>query len=225
MIIKFSFLLFFASLSIGMGNASSLHETKMNTYNESSLSNDSIYKNELLLLKAWRAGAIISKTTIEKVGTAACFQQESITPTLFKRINTKSYKSNCTIPLKDLRYLKVLHYDQDGRIHLGELICNKEISNDLLAIFRQLYESHYPIERMTLIDNYNANDELSMQHNNTSCFNFRKIKGTKIISKHSAGRAVDINPLYNPCVKKRNGRLQCQPQTAKKYMDRTKTYP
>ena len=182
-------------------------------------------EKEHRFLHIWKAGAIISDVTIRQIGKETCFSEEMINEKLFKRIYSKSFKSNCTIPVEDLRYLKILHYDKDGHIHLGELICHKEISNDLLAIFSQLFDSHYPIERMMLIDNYDANDELSMQANNTSCFNFRKIKGTKLISKHSAGRAIDINPLYNPCVKMRNGKVSCQPQTAQKYMDRTKIHP
>jgi peptidoglycan LD-endopeptidase CwlK len=40
-----------------------------------------------------------------------------------------------------------------------------------------------------------------MLDNNTSGFNYRKVKGTAVLSTHSKGRAVDINPLLNPQIK------------------------
>lgn len=41
-----------------------------------------------------------------------------------------------------------------------------------------------------------------MQDNNTSAFNYRKIEGTKTLSKHSTGKAIDINPFLNPQIKR-----------------------
>ena len=40
-----------------------------------------------------------------------------------------------------------------------------------------------------------------MKDNNTSAFNYRFISGTRVISKHASGLAIDINPLLNPYVK------------------------
>ena len=83
-----------------------------------------------------------------------------------------------------------------------ELICNEAIAQDLLEIFRELYKAKYKIERISLIDNYGADDTRSMEANNTSCFSFRFMTGsTTRISKHGMGLAIDINPLYNPYVK------------------------
>ncbi len=39
-----------------------------------------------------------------------------------------------------------------------------------------------------------------MKANNTSAFNFRNISNTDELSKHALGLAIDINPLFNPCV-------------------------
>ena len=181
--------------------------------------------NDREILAKWDAGQTVKMESILLFGEDNCFQQLAIGDSLFQRIYSKSYKANCTIPLTDLRYLKILHYDINEHIHLGELICHRDISDELLKIFKELYQAHYPIERMVLIDNYNANDETSMRENNTTCFNFRKVAGTKILSKHSTGHAIDINPLYNPYVKKRNGKIFIQPQTAVKYINRGKVFP
>lgn len=156
-------------------------------------------------------------------GTAAdrWFREKKIDNELYSRISGKSYKSDCTVPLSDLRYLTVLHYDMDGNIKIGELICNKRISKDLLEIFRTLFDAKYPIEKMILIDNYDGNDELSMEDNNTSAFNFRTIAGSQRLSKHSLGLAIDINPKYNPNVSRR----KISPKSGADYTDRTKKFP
>ena len=176
-------------------------------------------------LAKWQAGTKVQPASITTFGIDRCFNIEKIGQSLFKRIYKKSYKADCNIPLDSLRYLKVLHYNAQKEICLGELICHYSISKDLISIFKELFNAKYPIERMVLIDNYNADDETSMQANNTSCFNFRKVAGTKSLSKHSLGKAIDINTKYNPCVKRRNGKTICQPVTGRAYIDRSKDFP
>lgn len=99
------------------------------------------------------------------------------------------------MPRDSLRYLKVLHYDFNGNITLGEIVCNVIISNKLLDIFKTLYKNKYPIEKIKLIDDYDASDDLSMADNNSSAFNFRFVAGTTKLSNHSKGLAIDINTL------------------------------
>ena len=96
----------------------------------------------------------------------------------------------------------------------------------LFQIFKELYRQKYPIQRIRLIDDYEAVDERSMRDNNSSCFCYRKVSGTTKLSKHAMGMAVDINTLYNPYV--RTGKDGCrivEPATATKYVDRRKTFP
>lgn len=119
---------------------------------------------------------------------------------IFERMQGKSFPYDCTISRSELRYLQVPHVDAQGITHQGELVCHKDIADDLLAIFRQLYEARYPIERMRLIDDYDADDRRSMHDNNTSCFCFRKVTGGRSLSKHAQGKAIDINPRYNPYI-------------------------
>ena len=66
------------------------------------------------------------------------FYQQEITDEIFARIERKSFKANCTTPRGDLRYLRVLHYNKDREVMEGELICHKDIADDLLAIFQAL---------------------------------------------------------------------------------------
>ena len=119
--------------------------------------------------------------------------------------------------------LTIQHIDAEGVTHEGVLICNQAISRDLKEIFAELYKAKYPIERIRPISEYDNDDERSMQANNTSCYCYRTVEGTTKLSKHARGLAVDINPLYNPCVRRRkDGTLLVQPSTGKPYIDRRK---
>lgn len=173
-------------------------------------------------LRNWTAGKQVSIKSINEFGLDRCFTAEPVSDAVFKRMKGKTWKANCTVSRESLRYVKVLHYTANKKIQTGELVCSKVIANDIIAIFRELYHKKYPIERMVLIDNYDADDERSMTANNTSCFNFRRVAGSRHLSKHSQGRAIDINPLYNPCVRHTNGRQDISPKAGQAYADRSK---
>ena len=128
-------------------------------------------------------------------------------------------------PRSELRYLRGLHRNLAGETLLGELVCNEAISGDLLEIFRALYDAAYPIERMVLIDEYDAQDGPSIRANNSSAFNFRFIAGTGVLSNHSRGMAVDITPLYTPYVKTNGGRTVVAPAEAAPYAERKRDFP
>ena len=153
------------------------------------------------------------------------FKISKIDDTIFARIKGKSFKDDCTIPRDDLRFLNVLHKDLNGNTKKGEMICNTYIAKDLIKIFQKLFNSNYPIEKIRLIDEYNADDETAMRDNNSSCFNFRFISHTTKVSKHGLGLAVDINTLYNPYIKYIDGKRILEPATAEEYLDRTKKFP
>lgn len=144
---------------------------------------------------------------------------------IFEKMQGKSYKENCTVPREELRYLHILHVGFDNNTHGGELIVNKRIAEDVLDIFKELYKAGYQIEKVRLIDEYNAQDELSMRDNNSSAFNFRYISYSTTLSKHAMGLAVDINTLYNPYIKQVDGRLNIEPANAVQYVDRNRQFP
>lgn len=131
---------------------------------------------------------------------------------------------NSEIGNDHLRYIHVLHVGFDNQVHEGELVVNKDIADDVLEIFKELYESGYQIEKVRLVDEYDADDEASMSDNNSSAFNFRFISHTTKISKHGMGMAVDINTLYNPYVKTVDGELSIEPANAADYVDWSKDF-
>ena len=138
----------------------------------------------------------------------------------------RSFPKDCTVNRQSLRYLRLLHVDVDGRTRLGEMVCNKSIAADVIDVFRELYRQRYPIHSIKLIDDFNADDEQSMRANNTSSFCFRKVTGSKKLSAHAMGKAIDVNPLYNPYYHRSpSGKITVQPTTAMKYVERAATFP
>ena len=108
--------------------------------------------------------------------------------------------SECPVPITKLRFLNVLHYDFDNKLLPGQIIVHEKLSTNVISIFEELLKIKFPIKKISLIDNYDGNDELSMSDNNTSCFNYRSIANSEIISMHSYGLAIDINPVQNPYI-------------------------
>ena len=155
------------------------------------------------------------------------FTSQAIPDSVWQTIQGKTWHDNPYIRRSDLRYLRISHYDLEGRVHVGEMICNKLIADKLIVIFRELYAAHYPIQRMRLPDNYDADDERQMRDNNTSCFCYRNVSGSRNLSKHARGLAIDINTLYNPYIRynKKDGSRIVEPATAVKYCDRKANFP
>ncbi len=155
----------------------------------------------------------------------SCFKPEPIPAAVQTRITGKSWRANSDIQLADLRYLRVMYVDFDDREHMGELICNAAIADDLADIFRELYRARYPLASVKLIDDFGADDERSMTANNTSCFCYRKIAGSRRVSKHALGRAIDINPLLNPCVHLRGDTIvKVEPAAGRQYANRKRQF-
>ena len=133
----------------------------------------------------------------------------------------RSWKEECPVPLSDLRYISVSHWDYDGYVRVGHMVVHAKLADELVDIFRELFEQKFPIERMELVDLYDADDDRSMSANNSSCFCFRANTTTPgIYSNHSYGIAIDINPLVNPYVK--GDRVL--PAGGKAFLDRSQDY-
>lgn len=123
--------------------------------------------------------------------------------------------------LDELAYLRLDHVTFDGGIARGELLVAAAIAARAVALFRRLYELGFPIRRMQLVDDFAASDDASMDADNSSAFNFRRIAGTDLISQHARGLAIDINPVENPW--RRPDRIL--PEVGRAYADRSEIRP
>lgn len=101
-----------------------------------------------------------------------------------------------------LQIINVTYYSFDEKLHKGQLVVHKDIVKDIIEIFALIKEKKFPVDKVIPAVKYNWDDDKSMLDNNTSAFNYRKVKGFGKLSAHSTGKAIDINPFLNPQVRK-----------------------
>ncbi len=122
----------------------------------------------------------------------------TITTEIFEQM-PYSWKDINPVPLADLRCISISHWGFDGQVHQGSLIIHEKVAQEVVEIFNEIFDSHFPIEKMAFVDLYQGDDELSAQANNSYSFCCRpNTSFPNVFSKHSYGLAIDINPLYNP---------------------------
>jgi len=133
------------------------------------------------------------------------FNISKITPDVKQRmLNANSWRKTCPVSLLNLRYINVNHLNFEGQTVSGEIIVHKDVADEVVNIFADLYEIGYPIRQMRLVADFKANDWQSIEADNTSAFNCRPVTGNKKKwSKHAYGKAIDINPIENPYVSKK----------------------
>lgn len=150
--------------------------------------------------------------------TDICSQTyEPLPEDIIRLITGRSYKENTLLAYSELAYLTIRYINFSGEDCVGHMITAAGIAEEVSDIFEELYEKKYPIFQIRLIDFYNADDNLSMEDNNTSAFNFRYITNSTRISMHGYGVAIDINPVQNPYVINNT----VLPASGRRYLDRT----
>ena len=174
----------------------------------------------------YHPGETVPKPYLKVNGYEAFFTISPIAEELKAQMRQNTFKSKNGVSWDRLRYLRVLHCDAEGNSIVGEMVCSAAIAEDLLEIFKELYQAAYPIEKMRLVDYYGGDDDASMSDNNTSCFNQRASASGGMVSKHSYGLAVDVNPKYNPYFKRKaNGQIILKPEGSADYLDRGEILP
>ena len=108
---------------------------------------------------------------------------------------------------KRQRLITVKYYSMDKQVHQGQLVIDEELVSDIKQVFALALKEQFPIHSIIPISDKRFrkenrwDDELSMEANNTSAFNYREITGGGRPSNHAYGRAIDINTFLNPYIK------------------------
>ncbi len=176
------------------------------------------------------AGTVIDATNIDFNNIGEYFKAYEISDEVYDYINGKSYQENPDVALSDLRYMKLLHYNFNHELQVGELIVDADLQSDFIGIFTELFQAEYEIQSMYLPDRYwtgdpTSTDSASIDENNTSCFMYRPATGSGKLSKHAYGRAIDINPQQNPYVSYTTGSPVWSHENANDYIDRNTGLP
>ena len=163
---------------------------------------------------------VLLGSTMAAEAKEGLFICSKVPPAIQQRMTGNSCPEGSEVHFEELRYLVVTYTNFKGHRAFGEIVCNRAIADDLMYIFKELYEAGYPIRKVRLVDSYGGDDELSMADDNTSCFNYRNAVGMKKLSAHARGMAIDINPLENPYVKGETVR----PAAASSFKDRNRPH-
>jgi len=133
-----------------------------------------------------------------------------------------SWRSGCPVGAADLRRVRVTYWGYDGAVHTGDLVVHRVEAVDVAAAFGRMYADRFQIRRIHPVTVYGSSDDRSMEANNTSAFNCRRVAGSTSWSEHAYGRAIDINPVQNPYVT-RSGAIV--PESGRPWADRSLRVP
>ncbi|BCM90034.1 hypothetical protein IAD21_01885 [Abditibacteriota bacterium] len=97
--------------------------------------------------------------------------------------------------------LSIPFIDFAGEAQVGQLVIHHDLAAEVAELFRLLLIERFPIGQMTPVVAFDWSDDLSMEANNCSAFNFRVKVGKSELSAHATGRALDINPCQNPYIR------------------------
>ncbi|HVT62404.1 MAG TPA: M15 family metallopeptidase [Legionellaceae bacterium] len=162
-------------------------------------------KSLILLVLLAYAACIFSYSSQKSVSSMFKSHVRSIPKSIANKMQQYSWHKECPVTLSQLAYVQVSYWGFDQKPHQGELIVHKELAEEVVTIFKSLFQHRFPIHSMRLIEHFQGNDALSMAANNTSAFNCRPvIDRPGEFSQHSYGRAIDINPLLNPYINGQN---------------------
>lgn len=137
-------------------------------------------------------------------------------------IEKKVWREECPVHISRLKEVVVLYYDFEGKQNEGRLIVLDKISEAVKSIFEELFELTFPIYSLRCIEDFNGDDELSMNANNSSAYNGRLVARTNSWSSHAYGLAIDINPIQNPYLLLDDKRelIEVIPSAGSDYLDR-----
>ncbi|HEY8457692.1 MAG TPA: M15 family metallopeptidase [Actinopolymorphaceae bacterium] len=112
-----------------------------------------------------------------------------------------TYRSGCPVKPSALRLVRVPFKNFSGDHQYGKVVVRSSVTRDIIAVFRAAHRAGFPLRRVRPQDAYKGSDVASMEADNTSAFNCRKVTGNPYrLSQHSWGNAIDFNPRENPYV-------------------------
>lgn len=133
----------------------------------------------------------------------------SVLPALAPTSTLDSLVAGSGAPPEIVRHLVVLevpYRTDDGDEARGRLVCHRRVVDDLRGLFDTLFKAGFPLTSVRPSLDFGHSDSLSMLHDNTVAFNWRRVKGQARISAHAMGLALDINPRRNPFAHRKGNR-------------------
>jgi hypothetical protein len=120
--------------------------------------------------------------------------------------------------------IQLTYWGFDSIAHTGAIVVNATVVNDVVTVFRALYQERFSIYRMVPVDAYGGNDDAAAAADDTSGFNCRYAvtnPPSQSWSVHAYGEAIDVNDVQNPYV---DGSTIIPP-AGSAYLDRSNVRP
>ncbi len=132
------------------------------------------------------------------------------------------WSEGCPLPHSRLRVVEIDYLGFDDQEHSSSMIVLDSVSESVKKIFEELLSLSFPIYSITPMEQFNGDDVASMEANNSSAFNGRRIMNTNRWSSHAYGCAIDINPAQNPymLLDKEHAQIKVYPSSAIEYVNR-----
>lgn len=163
-------------------------------------------------------------TTVEVVADLPAFRATvtKLTPSERRAMTPSVWRRGCPVGLGELRAVRARYVGFDGRAHDGVLVVHRARAAGASAVLGALYAARFPIRRMHPIQRYGGSDSASIEADNTSAFNCRRVTGGAGWSEHAYGRAIDLNPIENPYVSRAG---TTEHEASEPYLDRGDVRP
>lgn len=120
-----------------------------------------------------------------------------VTPAIRARMG-ETWSPACPVDLDALSYLTVVFRGFDRKAHTGELVVAASEADEVVSVFRELFEADFPIEEMRLPTTDDLEAHPTGDGNDTAGMVCRAARGTTEWSAHAYGLAIDVNPFMNP---------------------------
>jgi D-alanyl-D-alanine carboxypeptidase len=120
-----------------------------------------------------------------------------------------TWKPGCPVPLDGLSLLHFNYWGFGGNVLRGPMVVNASVADEVLWVFRQLYDARFPIKRVSLSTPFHPkafaeHRRIDSNRSVTASFNCRPVVTATgpgdDYSQHAYGLAIDLNPLQNPYV-------------------------
>jgi peptidoglycan LD-endopeptidase CwlK len=105
------------------------------------------------------------------------------------------------------RVVDVTYTSLDGKLHQGQIVVDERVEADVSEVFALIRDTKFPVRSVipisdpAFLTDGRWDDNKSTAANNTSAFNYRAMTGSKKLSMHACGLALDLNPALNPYIK------------------------
>ena len=136
-----------------------------------------------------------------------------------------TWEPGCPVDDSDLAWVRVTFWGFDDQRHTGELLVNVAVAEDLVQVFRVLYDARFPLEELRITRRDELDAAPTGDGNNTGAFVCRPSVGQATYSQHAYGLAVDLNPFLNPYVRGTGPDRVVLPELASAYLDRGRVRP